>query len=39
MRSYNRGSDLPHVIRDSSDEEVTSELRFERSLAVYKVME
>lgn len=38
MRSYNRGSGLPQVIRDSSDEEVTSEPRSE-SLAVYKVTE
>lgn len=39
MRSYNRGSGLPQVIRDNSDEEVTSEPRSEGSLAVYEVTE
>lgn len=34
MRSYNRGSDLFQLIRDSFAEEVTSELRSEGALGV-----
>lgn len=39
MRSYDRGSGLLQVIRESLAEEETSELRSEGSLAVYEVRE